>query len=55
MSDYMSSVFERNFRPPVPNLPYNSDVGRVQLNNIVLARHYIGPIATGADSLKSGR
>lgn len=55
MSDYMPSVIERNLQPPDPNLPYNSDVGRVQFDNIVQARHYTGPIAAGADLLKSRR
>lgn len=41
---YLASVFERNWQPSDPDLPYNSEVGRVRFDNIVLATDYIGPV-----------
>ena len=41
---YLASVFEQNWKPANPNIPYNAEVGRVQFDNVVLATRYIGPI-----------
>jgi hypothetical protein len=41
---YLASVFEQNWRPANPNIPYNAGVGRVQFDNVVLATRYIGPV-----------
>jgi len=52
---YLASVFENDYRPTNPDIPYNSEVGRVLFDDIVLATGYIGPIAGGKpDSGETG-
>jgi len=42
---YLASVFGRDLKPSDPSVPYDSEAGRVQFDNIVLATKYIGPVA----------
>jgi hypothetical protein len=44
---YLASVFENDYDPNDPDIPYNDDVARVYFDNIVLATEYIGPVVTG--------
>ncbi|MEA2064381.1 MAG: hypothetical protein U9P14_11825 [Gemmatimonadota bacterium] len=44
---YLASVFENDYTPEDPDLPYNDDIARVCFDNVVLATEYIGPISTG--------
>jgi hypothetical protein len=42
---YMEGAFEH--KPQDPNIKINSEVARVEFDNVVLATEYIGPIAAG--------
>lgn len=44
---YLASVFENDYNPNDPNIPYNDNIARVFFDNVVLATEYIGPVATG--------
>lgn len=47
---YLASIFENDVKPADPSIPYNSSVGKVTFDNIVLATRYIGPVAGGIDT-----
>ncbi len=44
---YLAHVFENDYNPHDPDIPYNDNVARVYFDNVVLATEYIGPIVTG--------
>lgn len=57
---YLASIFEQDIRPEDPEILYNSEVGQVLFDDIVLATEYIGPIftelgQTGCDFNGDGR
>jgi len=43
---YLAHVFENDYNPHNPDIPYNDNVARVYFDDIVLATEYIGPLAT---------
>ncbi|HUU26961.1 MAG TPA: dockerin type I repeat-containing protein [archaeon] len=43
---YLASIFEQDIKPENPDIPYNSEMGQVLFDDIVLATEYIGPIVT---------
>ena len=49
---YLEGVYD--LRPKDPTITVNGQVARVEFDNVVLATQYIGPIATAADTLKTG-
>jgi hypothetical protein len=42
---YLAHVFENDYNPHDPEVPYNDDIARVYFDNIVFATEYIGPVA----------
>jgi len=50
---YLAHVFENDYNPHDPDIPYNDDIARVYFDNVVLATEYIGPVASMAE--KPGR
>ena len=41
---YLAHVFENDYNPHDPDIPYNDTVARVYFDNVVLATEYIGPV-----------
>ncbi len=41
---YLAHVFQNDYNPHDPEIPYNDDIARVYFDNVVLATEYIGPI-----------
>ena len=46
---YLAHVFENDYNPHDPEIPYNDNIARVYFDNVVLATEYIGPVATTAE------
>ncbi len=44
---YLAHIFENDYNPHDPDIPYNDNIATVYFDNIVLATEYIGPIANG--------
>ncbi len=44
---YLAAVFENDYNPNDPDIPYNDNIARVYFDNVVLATEYIGPISAG--------
>lgn len=44
---YLEGVYD--LRPKDPSIPINGQLAKVKFDNVVLARHYIGPIAAAAN------
>jgi len=42
---YLASIFQNDVKPADSTLAYNSSMGRVEFDNVVLATSYIGPLA----------
>lgn len=42
---YLAHVFESDYNPHDPKIPYNDNIARVCFDNVVLATKYIGPVA----------
>jgi len=43
---YLANVFENDYTPEDPEIPYNDNIARVYFDNVVLATEYIGPIVS---------
>ena len=43
---YLAHVFENDYNPHDPEIPYNDNIARVHFDNVVLATEYIGPIVS---------
>ncbi|MEA1996624.1 MAG: hypothetical protein U9N45_03260, partial [Gemmatimonadota bacterium] len=46
---YLAHVFENDYNPHDPEIPYNDNIARVYFDNVVLATEYIGPVAITAE------
>ena len=46
---YLQQIFENDWNPHNPEIPYNDNIARVSFDNIVLSTEYIGPVAQAVE------
>jgi hypothetical protein len=46
---YLAHVFENDYNPHDPEIPYNDNIARVYFDNVVLATEYIGPVVMAVE------